>query len=155
MTNKKDGISTDLVRELAELLVEKDLNEIDIKDHDVRIRLSRGVSGFAQPAVAMTPAPAAPSPVVETAGAVAAPEKPGGKNAVPSPMVGTVYLASAPDAAPYVTVGASINEGNTILIIEAMKTMNHIAAPRSGTITAILVEDKQPVEFGEALVVIE
>ncbi len=151
MTDKKNGISTDLVRELAELLVEKDLNEIDVKDHDVRIRLSRGAASIAQPQVAMAPAPVA---AVETAGAVA-PEKPNDKNAVPSPMVGTVYLASAPDAAPYISVGSQVKEGDTILIVEAMKTMNDIAAPRSGTITAILVEDKQPVEFGEALVVIE
>ncbi len=151
MTDKKNGISTDLVRELAELLVEKDLNEIDVKDHDVRIRLSRGVASIAQPQIAMAPAPAV---AVETAGA-AAPEKLSDKNAVPSPMVGTVYLASAPDAAPFVSVGSHVNEGDTILIVEAMKTMNDIAAPRSGTITAILVEDKQPVEFGESLVVIE
>ena len=87
--------------------------------------------------------------------AAPAPEKTTNQNAVPSPMVGTVYMSASPEAAPYVTVGASIREGDTILIIEAMKTMNHIAAPRSGTISAILVEDKQPVEFGEALVVID
>ncbi len=153
MTDKKTGITTDLVRELAELLVEKDLNEIDVKDQDVRIRLSRGNQGFAMPSMQM-PAPVA---TIDSPQALvgSAPEKAANQNAVPSPMVGTIYMSPAPEAAPYVTVGASIREGDTILIIEAMKTMNHIAAPRSGTISAILVEDKQPVEFGEALVVID
>ncbi len=156
MTDKKTGITTDLVRELAELLVEKDLNEIDVKDQDIRIRLSRGNQSFAMPS--MPPmAMAAPVATIEAPQilANAAPEKVTNQNAVPSPMVGTVYLSASPEASPYVTVGASIREGDTILIIEAMKTMNHIAAPRSGTISAILVEDKQPVEFGEALVVID
>ena len=155
MTDKKTGITTDLVRELAELLVEKDLNEIDVKDQDIRIRLSRGNQGFAMPSMSMAmPAPVATIDAPQALGA-SAPEKTTNQNAVPSPMVGTVYMSPAPEAAPYVTVGASIREGDTILIIEAMKTMNHIAAPRSGTISAILVEDKQPVEFGEALVVID
>lgn len=153
MTDKKVGLTTDLVRELAELLVEKDLNEIDVKDQDVRIRISRGNQGFAMPSMPM-PAPVATIDA-QQALVAAAPEKSTNLNAVPSPMVGTVYMSPAPEAAPYVTVGASIREGDTILIIEAMKTMNHIVAPRSGTISAILVEDKQPVEFGEALVVID
>ncbi len=155
MTDKKTGITTDLVRELAELLVEKDLNEIDVKDQNVRIRLSRGNQGIAMHSMPM--AMSAPSASIEApqTNAPSGPEKSSNQNAVPSPMVGTVYLSSAPDAAPYATVGASVREGDTILIIEAMKTMNHIAAPRSGTISAILVEDQQPVEFGEALVIID
>jgi acetyl-CoA carboxylase biotin carboxyl carrier protein len=155
MTDKKTGISTDLVRELAELLVEKDLNEIDVKDQDVRIRLSRGNQNIAMPSMPM--AMPAPGTLIEALqnSALSAPEKTNAQNAVPSPMVGTVYLSGSPESAPYVSVGASVSEGDTILIIEAMKTMNHIAAPRSGTISAILVEDKQPVEFGEALVVID
>ena len=155
MTDKKSGLTTDLVRELAELLVEKDLNEIDVKDQDIRIRLSRGNPGFAMPSMPM--AMAAPVATIDAPQnpANVAPEKVTNQNAVPSPMVGTVYMSPSPEAAPYVTVGASIREGDTILIIEAMKTMNHIAAPRSGKISAILVDDKQPVEFGEALVVID
>ncbi len=159
MTDKKTGITTDLVRELAELLVEKDLNEIDVKDQDIRIRLSRGNQGFAMSSMSPMPSMAMPAPVatIDAPQGLAAPasEKVTNQNAVPSPMVGTIYMSPSPEAAPYVTVGASIREGDTILIIEAMKTMNHIAAPRSGTISAILVEDKQPVEFGEALVVID
>ena len=155
MTDKKSGITTDLVRELAELLVEKDLNEIDVKDQDVRIRLSRGNQGNTMPSMQM--AMQAPVATIEAPQnmAASAPEKNNNQNAVPSPMVGTVYLSPAPEVAAYVAVGSSIREGDTILIIEAMKTMNHIAAPRSGIISAILVEDKQPVEFGEALVVID
>ena len=152
MTEKKSGITTDLVRELAELLVDKDLNEIDVKDKDVRIRLSRGIQGVAMQQMV---APSVPAAAPVEGPQSAAPEKSVNKNAVPSPMVGTVYLSPAPDAAAYASVGASVTKGDTILIIEAMKTMNHIAAPRSGTISAILVEDKQPVEFGEALVVID
>lgn len=154
MTDKKSAITTDLVRELAELLVEKDLNEIDVKDQGIRIRLTRGLQGAPVQQMAMAPMHMQPAQA-EPAMASATPDKPAAKNAVPSPMVGTVYLSSAPDVPPYVTVGSKVSEGDTILIIEAMKTMNHIAAPRSGTVTAILVEDKQPVEFGEALVVIE
>jgi acetyl-CoA carboxylase biotin carboxyl carrier protein len=156
MADKHSGIKTKLVRELAELLVELDLSEIDVKDAAVRVRLTRGMSGPSVAApVAFAPPPALagteqPAPVVENNA-----KKTGSDKEVPSPMVGTVYLCPSPDAAPYIEVGSNVNKGDTILIIEAMKTMNHIPAPQSGTVSAILVEDKQPVEFGEALVIIE
>ncbi len=157
MSDKNTGIKTSLVRELAELLVDLDLNEIDVKNQDLRIRLSRGIQGAPVP----TGSPVAP---IQQATANEPPQKmvsagsekkSSGKNDVPSPMVGTVYLSPSPDAAPYISVGSVVNEGDTLLIIEAMKTMNHIPATRAGTVTAILVDDKQPVEFGESLVVIE
>ncbi len=134
------------------MLVELELNEIDVKDDNVRIRLSRGMNSGTVVAAAPVAQAAPVVPVVVEAD-IASDAIAG--NEVPSPMVGTVYLSPAPDALPYVSVGSKVKKGETILIIEAMKTMNHIPAPQSGTIAAILVEDKQPVEFGEALVIIE
>ncbi len=152
MADKNTELKTALVRDLAELLVDLDLSEIDVKDANIRIRLTRGMGGT----VVAAPVMAAQSAPVVAAPAVAAPEsKSVSGNEVPSPMVGTIYLAPSPDASDYVSVGSTVREGDTLLIIEAMKTMNHIPAPRSGTVTAILVEDKQPVEFGEPLIVIE
>ncbi len=153
MTENKTGIKTSLVRELAELLVDLDLNEIDVKNQEIRIRLSRGIKGGAM--VSAAPVVHTPAALVDAPQVVASETKSNNKNAIPSPMVGTIYLAASPDADPYVSVGSTVHEGDTLLIIEAMKTMNHISAPKSGTVTAILVEDKQPVEFGEALVIIE
>lgn len=155
MAEKISGIKTKQVRELAKLLVELDLSEIDVKDADVRIRLTRGMSGPAM-AAPMAYAPSAQSSPEQLSSAAESTEKKAvSGNEVSSPMVGTIYMSPSPDAAPYVEVGSSITKGDTILIIEAMKTMNHIPAPCSGTITAILVEDKQPVEFGETIVIIE
>jgi len=154
MTDKNPEVKTSLVRELAELLVDLDLNEIDVKNQGMRIRLSRG--GQNVPVTIAAPALPATASEVQPVNTIAGPEKKsGGKNDVPSPMVGTIYLSPSPDAGPYVSVGTSVQEGDTLLIIEAMKTMNHIPAPRAGTVTAILVDDNQPVEFGESLVVIE
>ncbi len=124
------------------------------------MRVSKGVTAVAHAVPQMVAAPAAPAAAPSAAAApapaavAAAPsaESPG---AVKSPMVGTAYLAAAPGAAPFVTVGAQVKQGQTVLIIEAMKTMNQIPAPKSGTVTSILVENGQPVEFGEALLVIE
>ena len=140
-----------LIRELALLLDETSLTEIEIERAGLRVRVARNVSIAAslppnvQPA-APAPASAAPAEVADAA------KHPG---VVPSPMVGTAYWASEPGAKPFIEVGAKVAVGQTLLIIEAMKTMNQIPSPRAGTVTQILVEDGQPVEFGEPLVIIE
>ncbi len=154
MTDKKKAkksscADADLIRDLAELLSETGLTEIEIERKDIRVRVARGASGAASvPAAAAAPAPSpASSPSSSSSG-----NPPG---TVISPMVGTVFRAPEPGAKPFVEIGASVSEGQTVMIVEAMKTMNHIPSPRSGTITGILVEDGQPVEFGDPLVVIE
>lgn len=155
MASKSSGIDQQLIRDLAEILNETNLSEIEVEQDDLRVRVSRQVA--VQPFIhAQAPAPAAAAPAQPAAAAAA--EKPAGtdnKNAVPSPMVGTIYMAPAPGAKPFIEVGQTVKQGQTLLIVEAMKTMNQIPSPRSGTVTAILVEDSQPVEFGEPLVVIE
>jgi len=147
-------VDTALVKELAELLSANELTEIEVEDGDRKIRVKRDaapVMAFAPaPAVAAAPAPAAPaaSPTVDAAPAAAV-------DAVKSPMVGTAYLSSEPGAKPFIAVGASVKQGDTLLIIEAMKVMNPITAPKGGKVTQILVGDSQPVEFDQPLVVIE
>jgi acetyl-CoA carboxylase biotin carboxyl carrier protein len=140
-----------LIRELALLLDETSLTEIEIERAGLRVRVARNVSIAAT--LPATPQPAISAPVVAAPVAVADVAKHPG--AVPSPMVGTAYLASEPGAKPFVEVGSRVSVGQTLLIIEAMKTMNQIPSPRAGTVTQILVEDGQPVEFGEPLVIIE
>lgn len=151
----KESVDRDLIRDLADLLKNTDLTEIEVETDEVKIRVARQVSA-AQVTVA-APAPVAAAPIAAPAAAVAAAPAAAtpSANAVPSPMVGTAYLAPEPGAAQFVTVGSTVKEGQTILIIEAMKTMNQIPAPRSGTVTQILIEDGQPVEFGEPMLVIE
>jgi acetyl-CoA carboxylase biotin carboxyl carrier protein len=144
----KPRIDHDLIRELAELLTETNLSEIEIEKADLRVRVARG--GVERPTYTV-PADARPSP----AAAGPAPEPAKAVGAVPSPMVGTAYRGADPNAKPYVEVGQAVREGQTMLIIEAMKTMNQIPAPRAGTVTEILFEDGQPVEFGEPLLIIE
>jgi acetyl-CoA carboxylase biotin carboxyl carrier protein len=142
-----------LIRELALLLDETSLTEIEIERAGLRLRVARNISvaaampaGFA-PVSAVGPAvSAAPAAVADLA------KHPG---VVPSPMVGTAYWAPEPGAKPFIEVGTKVSAGQTLLIIEAMKTMNQIPSPRAGTVTQILVEDGQPVEFGEPLVIIE
>jgi acetyl-CoA carboxylase biotin carboxyl carrier protein len=152
MSEKKNGIDKGLIRDLANILNETDLTEIEVEQDDLRIRVSRaGTTQYVQAPIAAAPA-FAPS---AAAAVPAAPAPQDNKNAVTAPMVGTVYLAAAPGARPFIEVGASIKEGQTLLIIEAMKTMNQIPSPRSGKITEILVNDSQPVEYGQPLVVIE
>ena len=154
MTTKKTGIDQQLIRDLAGILNDTNLTEIEVELDDFKVRVSRqapAVHAVAAPA----PAYAAPLPAVPGAAAPAAAPVEASKNAVPSPMVGTAYLAASPDAKPFVEVGQTVKEGQTLLIIEAMKTMNQIPSPRSGTVTSILVEDAQPVEYGMPLVVIE
>jgi acetyl-CoA carboxylase biotin carboxyl carrier protein len=145
------NIDTALVRELAEMLADTGLTEIEVEDGDRKIKVSRG--GTVAPVIHHAPAPvAAPA---AAAAAPAAPVAPAADpNAVKSPMVGTVYMAAEPGAANFVSVGQAVKEGDTLLIIEAMKVMNPIAAPRGGTVTAILVDNAQPVEFDQPLVVI-
>jgi acetyl-CoA carboxylase biotin carboxyl carrier protein len=143
-----------LIRELALLLDETSLTEIEIERAGLRLRVARNISIAASiPANVQAPAsaPAAAAPLSAPATAAAA-EHPG---AVPSPMVGTAYLSSEPGARPFIEVGSKVAVGQTLLIIEAMKTMNQIPSTRAGTVTQILVEDGQPVEFGEPLVIIE
>ncbi|TAK49972.1 MAG: acetyl-CoA carboxylase biotin carboxyl carrier protein [Xanthobacteraceae bacterium] len=154
-SDKKSVMDRDIIRELATLLDETNLTEIEVERAGFRVRVARNISvaasmpGYA-PAMAM-PTPAAPADA-PAAAPVDAAKHPG---AVPSPMVGTAYLAPEPGAKPFIEVGSKVKAGDTLLIVEAMKTMNQIPAPRAGTVTQILVEDGHPVEFGEPLVIIE
>lgn len=151
-------IDVELVRHLAELLDTTHLTEIEVEDGDRKIRVARKAAAVSAPApVAYAPAPAAASapaatpPVVEVGG----PSAPVSANAVRSPMVGTVYLAAEPGAKPFIAVGQSVGAGDTLVIVEAMKVMNPITAPSAGTVKAILVENGQPIEFDQPLVVVE
>ena len=154
MSSRNTGIDQQLIRDLAGILDETNLTEIEVEQDDLRIRVSRAPAPVQAYAAAPAVAAAAPAaaPVAQAAPAPAADHS---RNAVPSPMVGTAYGAPAPGSKPFIEVGQTVKEGQTLLIIEAMKTMNQIPSPRAGTVTAILFEDAQPVEFGEPLVVIE
>ncbi len=158
MSEKKSGIDKVLIRDLANILNDTDLSEIEIEQDDMRIRVSRSAPQYIQaPVMSAAPAiAAAPAAVAAPAAAAAPAASPrDNKNAVPAPMVGTVYLSPAPGARPFIEVGATVKEGQTLLIIEAMKTMNQIPSPRSGVVKEIIVNDAQPVEYGEALVIVE
>ncbi len=149
----KTGPEQGLIRELAELLVDTGLTEIELEREGLRIRVARTITMSAAVPMATHAAPAAalaPAVAPET---VADPSKHPG--AVRSPMVGTAYRSPEPGAASFIEVGSRVSQGQTLLIIEAMKTMNHIPSPKSGTVTQIFVENGHPVEFGETLVVIE
>jgi acetyl-CoA carboxylase biotin carboxyl carrier protein len=142
-----------LVRELAELLAETNLTEIEVADGDRKIRVVRSLAPVATPVTyAAAPVAAAAAVAAAPVAEAAAPAVDG--KAVKSPMVGTVYLAAEPGAADFVTVGKAVKAGDTLVIVEAMKVMNPITAPTSGTITAILVENGQPIEYDQPLVVI-
>jgi acetyl-CoA carboxylase biotin carboxyl carrier protein len=149
----KRKLDEDLIRQLANLLTENDLTEIEIEQDELRIRVvrSRGPEAYVAPAVAAPTATPAAVPGAKPSPAEAA-NHPG---TITSPMVGTAYRAPDENAAPFVKIGDQVTEGQTVLIIEAMKVMNYIPAPRSGRVTRILVEDAQPVEYGEPLMVIE
>jgi acetyl-CoA carboxylase biotin carboxyl carrier protein len=145
----------DLIRDLATLLDQTNLTEIEIERAGLRVRVARNIATAAYlpaPAAPTLAAPAAAPTAAETPAIADISKHPG---VVPSPMVGTAYLASEPGAKPFVEVGSKVKVGETLIIIEAMKTMNQIPAPRAGTVTQILIEDGQPVEFGEPLVIIE
>ncbi|KHK93275.1 acetyl-CoA carboxylase biotin carboxyl carrier protein [Novosphingobium malaysiense] len=153
------NIDSALVRELAELLAETGLSEIEVEDGDRKIRVSRQLvqQMAAQYAVGAPAMPMAAAPVAEPVAAAPAAEAAlaaAPVDAVKSPMVGTVYLAPEPGAADFISVGKAVKEGDVLLIVEAMKVMNQITAPKSGTVTAILVDNQQPVEFDQPLVVI-
>ena len=152
-----DGMRIDpaLVRELAELLTDNHLTEIEVEDGDRKIRVQRNL--FAAPAAAPAPAAAAaPAPQPMTAPPMHAEPAVGdeGGESVRSPMVGTAFLASEPDADPFVKPGDTVKAGDTLLIVEAMKVMNPITAPRGGTVKQLLVENGQPVEFDQPLVLL-
>jgi len=152
--NEEKRDDSALIRELALLLDETNLTEIEVERAGLRVRVARNIS-----IAASVPTMVAPAASAAVAAATAAPsaaadlaKHPG---VVPSPMVGTAYWAPEPGAKPFIEVGTKVSAGQTLLIIEAMKTMNQIPSPRAGTVTQILVEDGQPVEFGEPLVIIE
>ena len=159
MSNSKSKLDTGLVRELASILRDADLGEIEIEHEGLRVRVSKpaapAVATYAAPAPAAAPAIAAPvgmttETAIPASGGTSAPE-----NAVTSPMVGTVYLSPEPGASAFVAVGDKVKKGDTLMLVEAMKTFNPVESPRSGTVKEIIVNDSQPVEFGEALIVVE
>ena len=160
-TKGKGGAEQGLIRELAGLLEETGLSEIEVEREGLRVRVSRQVTVQAMPMAAAAPAPVAAPAVsaaqgqVAAAPAAASPDLSKHPGALKSPMVGTAYLAAQPSDPPFVEMGSKVTQGQTILIIEAMKTMNHIPAPKAGVVTAILVGNGQPVEFGELLAIIE
>lgn len=161
MSDKKNKIDYDLLRELAALVRDAELGEIELEHDGLRIRMARPAPIVTQVAAAPVPMPVSPAPVTAEpavsmpgAAAPAADDAPPPPGTVRSPMVGTAYLSPEPGADPFVKVGDQVREGQSVLIVEAMKTMNQIPAPKSGTVTEILVEDGQPVEYGEALIVI-
>lgn len=149
MADKKSIVDQGLIRELAELLTETGLTEIEVEHDQTRIRVARTVTIAASPPQA---GPAIATAVVPSAAPVSDANHPG---AVASPMVGTAFRAPEPGGRPYVEVGDIVRQGQTLLIVEAMKTMNQIPAPRAGKVVRILVEDGQPVEFGELLLIVE
>ncbi len=149
----KMAIDSALVRELAELLSDTGLTEIEVEDGTRKIRVARTIT--AAPVATYAPAPvAAPAPAAAPVAAETPAAPAVDANALRSPMVGTAYLTPEPGAAPFISVGSTVKAGDTLLIVEAMKVMNPITAPTGGKITAILVENAQPVEFDQPLVVI-
>ncbi len=154
--NKGMHVDIELVRQLAAVLDDTNLTEIEVEDGNRKVRVARKVSAapvaYAAPApLAAAPAAAAPAAMPSDPASIT----PAHENAVKSPMVGTVYLAAEPGAKPFISVGDQVKAGDTLLIVEAMKVMNPIAAPHGGTVKAILVDNGQPVEFDQPLVVVE
>jgi acetyl-CoA carboxylase biotin carboxyl carrier protein len=159
MTKSNRDADVAFIQALAELLRENDLTEVQVKrkygqDDSLNVRVSRGVPQHAVAPIAAAPAVAA-SAVAAAPAAPAVDDPASHPDAVTSPMVGTIYMQAEPGSPPFVSVGASVAEGDTLLIVEAMKTMNHIPAPRAGTIKRILVEDGGAVEYGAPLVILE
>ncbi len=163
MTKPSHDSDVAFIEALADLLNKNGLAELSVKreyaeNDSLNVRVTKypaQVASAAAPTVVAAPAPA-PAPSVAAAPAAAAPADPASHpGAVTSPMVGTVYLSPEPGADPFITIGAQVKEGQTVLIVEAMKTMNHIPAPRAGTVKRILVEDGSPVEYGAPLLIIE
>ena len=151
MAKDNKTFDNEQIRQLAEILTDTGLSEIEVEQDGLKIRVAREISAtYAAPAPAVQ---AAPAPSIVNAPATEAAAKPAGT--VNSPMVGTAYMSPSPEAAPFVQVGSKVKAGQAIMIIEAMKTMNQIPAPHSGTVTAILVNNGDPVEYDEPLMVIE
>lgn len=158
MPIKKSGVDQQLIRDLAGILNDTNLTEIEVELGDLKVRVSRqtqAVHAVAQPAPVAAAPVAAPPPAAPPAAPAAPAAADTSKNTVTSPMVGTAYASPSPGATPFIELGQRVREGQTLLIIEAMKTMNHIPAPRAGTVTQILVGNGQPVEYGEPLLIIE
>ncbi len=158
MADKKTGIDQALIRDLANILNDTDLTEIEVEQDDLRIRVSRNGTPVMMPQQMQGYSFQAPAAPAAAPAAAAVPAAPAGRDlskAVTAPMVGTVYLSPAPGARAFIEVGATVKEGQTLLIIEAMKTMNQIPSPKSGKIVEIIVNDASPVEYGEPLVIIE
>lgn len=155
MSNNKGkaGVDQELIRELAKLLDETGLSEIEIDRDGLRVRVARELR--VQAASVMAPAATQANALSADQAKPAVDDPVAHPGCVRSPMVGTTYLAPEPGAANFVEVGSRVAQGQTILIIEAMKTMNHIPAPKAGTVTRVLVGNRQPVEFGEPLAIIE
>lgn len=151
-----NGFDTKLVKDLAKILRETDLSEIEVENEGVRVRVARQAS-VVQTVQASAPAYVPPATTTTMASPTDAPSPDVAKHPgmIPSPMVGTIYNQPEPGAAAFIKVGDKVTEGQKLFIIEAMKTMNPVPSPRAGTVTAILVHDSQPVEFGEPLCVIE
>lgn len=145
-------IDQELIRELAKLLSETGLTEIEIEHNGLRVRVARQGNAVPSPVIVPAPAIATTSASVAAATGIDPAKHPG---TVTSPMVGTAYLAPEPGAKPFVEIGSTVRGGDTLIIIEAMKTMNQIPAPRDGTVIQILIDDGVPVEFGEPLMIIE
>ena len=160
MSSTKPKLDAQFVRELAGILNDAELSEVEVEHEGYRIRVSKSAPAVAAPAQYIAP-PAAPAPVaaapVASASASPAAEaaSPAAAGAITSPMVGTVYHAPEPGADPFVTVGSKVSKGDTLMLIEAMKTFNPVESPRDGTVTQIIAEDGQPIEFGEPLIVVE
>lgn len=159
MSTSKSKLDAGLVRELAAILREADLGEVEIEHEGLRIRVSKATSmAPIAPTIMQAPmaAPAAVSPAAAPAPNAAAPSAPAApSNATTSPMVGTVYLSPEPGTKAFVAVGDKVKNGDTLMLIEAMKTFNPVTADAAGTVKEILVSDAQPVEFGEPLIVVE
>jgi len=164
--NKAAQVDQDLVRTIAELVNQQNLAEIEVEIEGLRVRVTRSYASGPAPMQVYAPAPQAapayaapashaPAASAPASAAPAAEDLASNPNTLTSPMVGTAYRAPEPSASPFVEVGAKVSEGQTVLIIEAMKTMNQIPAHRSGTVSRILIDDSQPVEYGEPLLVIE
>ena len=157
MSTGKNKLDTGLVRELAAILREADLGEIEVEHEGLRVRVSKPAAPVVQAAVA-APAPMAAPAAAPAAAAAAAPAEAAAAtpdNAIKSPMVGTAYLSPEPGAKAFVSVGDKVKKGDTLMLVEAMKTFNPVEADRAGTVKAIYVSDSQPVEFGEPLILIE
>lgn len=153
--SKKSEIDQNLIRQLADLLTETDLSEIEIEQDGIRVRVARMVQSVATIGVAAPLSNISSSAAPNQANTTNEHDPADHPGMVPSPIVGTVYRAPEPGTATFIEVGHQVKEGQTLLIIEAMKTMNPIAAPRDGKVSAIFVEDGQPVEYGDPLIILE